>query len=180
MLFWFFALGLPLAACGLFAVARPSLAARALVAFPRNRAAGVALCAAGWLWTAYELDTIGIEIFDRFLKAFPFELWILAGVLTVLTCWWMANLLPIRGVAALFMLFPAELFPVIRLEETPWRLALVVFAYLCASAGMFGMFYPWRIRQALAWLASSPVHTASAGVLALATGALFLALGCVL
>ena len=180
MIFWFFALGLPFAAYGLFAVSRPSLAAQALVAFPRNRAAGVALCAVGWLWTAYELDTIGIEIFDRFLKAFPFELWILAGVLTLLTCWWMANLLPIRGVAALFMLFPAELFPVIRLEETPWRLALVVFAYLCASAGMFGMFYPWRIRQALAALASSPVCTAAAGALTLATGVLFLALGCVL
>ena len=161
-------------------MSRPSLAAQALVAFPRNRAAGVALCAVGWLWTAYELDTIGIEIFDRFLKAFPFELWILAGVLTLLTCWWMANLLPIRGVAALFMLFPAELFPVIRLEETPWRLALVVLAYLCAGTGMFGMFYPWRIRQVLAWLAAAPWRVAVTGGMALATGALFLALGCIL
>ena len=180
MIFWFFALGLPLAAYGIFALARPSLAAQALVAFPRNRAAGVALCAVGWLWTAYELDTIGIEIFDRFLKAFPFELWMLAVVLTVLTCWWMANLLPIRGAAAIFMLFPAELFPVIRLEETPWRLALVVLAYVCASVGMFGMFYPWRIRQALAWLAAAPGRVAATGGTALASGALLLALGCVL
>ena len=180
MIFWFFALGLPFVAYGLFAVSRPSLAAQALIAFPRNRAAGVALCAVGWLWTAYELDTIGIEIFDRFLKAFPFELWILAGVLTLLTCWWMANLLPIRGVAALFMLFPAELFPVIRLEETPWRLALVVLAYLCAGTGMFGMFYPWRIRQVLAWLAAAPWRVAVTGGMALASGALFLALGCIL
>lgn len=180
MIFWFFALGVPLAAYGVFAVARDSLAAKALVAFPRNRAAGAVLCAAAWLWTAYELDTIGIEIFDRFLKAFPFELWLLAIVLTVLTCWWMENLLPIRGVAAIFMLFPAELFPVIRLEETSWRLALVVVAYLCASLGMFGMFYPWRIRQALAWLAASPFRVRVSGVLCLAVGALFFALGCIL
>lgn len=180
MSFWFFSLGLPLAVLGLFAAVRPSLASRALVAFPRNRTAGAVLCAVAWLWTAYELDTIGIEIFDRFLKAFPFELWILAGVLTVLTCWWMANLLPIRGLSAVFMLFPAELFPVIRLEETPWRLALVVFAYFCAVAGMFGMFYPWRIRQALAWLASSTVRVAICGGMALATGALFLVLFCIL
>jgi hypothetical protein len=180
MIHWFFALGIPLAAAGLFAVARPSRAAQALTAFPRNRVAGIVLCAVGWLWTAYELDVIGIEIFDRFLKAFPFELWILACVLTVLTCWWMANLLPIRGMAALFMLFPAELFPVIRLEETPWRLSLVVFAYLCAVTGMFGMFYPWRIRQALAWIASSPVRVAASGALVLATGALFVGLGMVL
>ena len=180
MIFWFFILGVPLALGGLFAVASPSSAARALVAFPRNRVAGIVLCAVGWLWTAYELDTIGIEIFDRFLKAFPFELWILAAVLTVLTCWWMENLLPIRGAAAIFMLFPAELFPVIRLEPTQWRLALVVFAYVCAIIGMFGMFYPWRIRQALAWLAEKPVRVAALGVLALATGVLFCALGCVL
>ena len=180
MIYWFFALGIPLAAYGLFAVARPSLMSQALVAFPRNSAAGTVLCATGWFWTAYELDTIGIEIFDRFLKAFPFELWILACVLTVLTCWWMANLLPIRGMAAIFMLFPAELFPVIRLEETPWRLALVVFAYLCAGTGMFGMFYPWRIRQVLAWIASAPGRVAAMGALALATGVLFLTLGCIL
>lgn len=180
MIYWFFALGAPLVAYGLFAVARPSRASQALVAFPRNRIAGAVLCAVGWFWTAYELDTIGIEIFDRFLKAFPFELWLLACVLTVLTCWWMADLLPIRGVAALFMLFPAELFPVIRLEETSWRLALVVFAYLCAATGMFGMFYPWRIRQALAWIASSPLRVVATGSAVLATGTLFLALGCVL
>ena len=180
MTFWFFALGLPFAAYGAFAVARSSLAAKALVAFPRNRTAGTVLCAVAWFWTAYELDTIGIEIFDRFLKAFPFELWILAAVLTVLTCWWMANLLPIRGVAAIFMLFPAELFPVIRLEPTPWRLALVVVAYICAIIGMFGMFYPWRIRQVLAWLAAVPGRVAASGVVCLAVGALLLALGCVL
>ena len=177
MTFWFFALGLPFAAYGAFAVARSSLAAKALVAFPRNRTAGMVLCAVAWLWTAYELDTIGIEIFDRFLKAFPFELWILAAVLTVLTCWWMANLLPIRGVAAIFMLFPAELFPVIRLEPTVWRLALVVVAYICAIIGMFGMFYPWRIRQVWAWIAAEDRRVRIYGAFHAVWGALFLVLG---
>ena len=177
MTFWFFALGLPLVAFGLFVVARPSKAGAALVAFPRNRAAGVALCAIAWLWTAYELDTIGIEVFDRFLKAFPFELWLLAAVLTVLTCWWMGNLLPVRGAAAILMLFPAELFPVIRLEPTSWRLTLVAFAYFCAALGMFGMFYPWRVRQLLAWLAAAKSRVTVTGALALATGILFTVLG---
>ena len=177
---WFFLLGVPLLAYGVFSVARPALAGRALVAFPRNRLAGWILCAIGWLGTAYELDTIGIEVFDRYLKAFPGELWILAIVLTVLTCWWMENLLPIRGVAAIFMLFPAELFPVILLEETPWRLTLVVLAYLCAMAGMFAMFYPWRIRQLLAWTAANRLRVATSGVACLAYGALLVTLGIVL
>ena len=177
MIYWFFILGIPLAAYGVAAVARPSAVSHALVAFPRNRSAGIVLCALGWLGTAYELDNIGIEVFDRFLKAFPFELWILAAVLTVLTCWWMANLLPIRGLAAILMLFPAELFPVIRLEDTPLRLTLVVFAYLCAITGMFGMFYPWRIRQLLAWIAASRTRVAATGIAAAATGALFIVSG---
>ena len=177
---WFFILGVPLLAYGAFSVARPAATARALVAFPRNRLAGWILCAVGWLGTAYELDTIGIEVFDRYLKAFPGELWILAVVLAVLTCWWMENLLPIRGVAAIFMLFPAELFPVIRLEETQWRLALVVLAYVCAGTGMFAMFYPWRIRQLLAWTAANKWRVAAFGAPCLAYGALLVALGIVL
>jgi hypothetical protein len=177
MTFWFFLLGIPLTALGFFAVVRPSLAAKALVAFPRNRSAAVVLCALGWFGTAYQLDTISIEVFDRFLKVFPFELWILAVVLTVLTCWWMPNLLSIRGLSAIFMLFPAELFPVIRLEPTQWRLVLVVIAYICIIAGMFGMFYPWRIRQFLAWLAAKPGRTVAAGSAILAAGALCLGLG---
>ena len=135
MAMWFFVLGLPLVAWGLFSLVTATGAARALVAFPRSRAAGRILCAVGWFWTAYECDMLGIDVFDKFLKAFPGELWILAAVLTVLTCWWMENLLPIRGVSALFMLFPGEMFPMIRLCETPWRLTLVVFAYVCALAG---------------------------------------------
>ena len=180
MTFWFFILGIPLAALGLFAVFRPSLAAKAFVAFPRSKPAAVVLCALGWLGTAYELDNIGIEVFDRFLKAFPFELWILAFVLTILTCWWMPNLLPIRGLSAIFMLFPAEMFHAIRLEPTDWRLVLVTIAYVCIIAGMFGMFYPWRIRQFLAWLAEKRSRVALAGCPVLAAGALCIVLGCVL
>ena len=147
------------------------------MAFPRNVLAGRILCAVGWLWTARACDQLGIDGFDKLLKAFPGELWILAVVLTILTCWWMENLLPIRGVSAVFMLFPGEMFPMIRLCDTSARLALVVFAYVCAITGMFGMFYPWRIRQALAWRAAKPVRVRAVGAVLAAVGALFLVLG---
>ena len=176
MAFWCLALGIPLLAYGVLSLIETERMARWLVTFPRNRTAAWTLCAIGWFWTAHELDTIGIEVFDRYLKAFPGQLWIMAAVLTVLTCWWMPNLLPIRGVCALFMLFPAEMFPVIRLCDTQWRLALVVFAYACIVVGMYGMFYPWRIRQALAWLASSPARVRAAGAICTAVGGLFVVL----
>ncbi len=184
MTFWFFILGIPLVAFGVLALVRPGLAAQFLVRFPRHAPSGVVLCALGWLGTAYEVDTIGIEVFDRIVRRFwflsndvPGAVWMLAVVLTVLTCLWMSNLLPIRGLAAIFMLFPAELFPAIRLCETPWRLTLVVFAYMCAAAGMFGMFYPWRIRQVWAWIAESRSRVLVYGACHAVYGALFLVLG---
>ena len=174
---WFFLLGLPRLGCGLAALFTTNWTAKMLVAFPRCRPAGYALCAVAWFWTAYECDTIGIDVFDKYLKVFSGQLWIMAIVLTVLMCWWMANLLPIRGVCGLFMLFPGELFPTVRLCATQWRLTLVVFAYVCAVTGLFGMFYPWRIRQALAWLAENPVRVRAVGGVLAAVGALFVVLG---
>jgi len=175
--FWFFVLGLPLAAFGALTVARVQLAAGALKAFPRNVVAGRVLCAVGWFWTAHELDVIGISFFDSFLKVFPGELWLLAAVLTFLTCWWMENLLPIRGASAVLMLFPASLFPAVRLCATEWRLALVAFAYLCAIVGMFSMFYPWHARRAIDWLVGRPSRVFAFGAALSAVGALFLVLG---
>ena len=40
------------------------------------------LTAIAWFWTAYECDTIGIDVFDMLLKRFPGQLWIMAAVLT--------------------------------------------------------------------------------------------------
>ena len=184
MTFWFFVLGVPLFGYGLFTVLKPQMAARFLQALPRNRAAGQALCAAAWLWTAYEVDTIGIEVFDRIVRRLwflssdiPGMVWILAIVLTVLTCLWMDNLLSLRALSALFMLFPAELFPAVRQCDTSWRLTLVVFAYVCAVIGMFGMFYPWHLRRALIWRTAKPARVTAFGAVYLAIGALFLVLG---
>ena len=47
------------------------------------------LTAIGWFWTAYECDTIGIDVFDMLLKRFPGQVWIMAAVLTYLTIIWM-------------------------------------------------------------------------------------------
>ena len=184
MTFWFLVLGVPLFGYGLFTVIRPQMATRFLQTFPRNRTAGQVLCAAAWLWTAYEIDTIGIEVFDRIVRRLwffssdiPGMVWILAIILTVLTCLWMENLLSLRALSALLMLFPAELFPAVRLYNSSWRLTLVVFAYVCAVIGMFGMFYPWHLRRTLTWRVAKPTRVLCFGVAYLAIGALYLLLG---
>ena len=177
MTFWCLVLGLPLLACGTAALLSPAKAGEVAVRFQRSRPAAWALCAVSWFWTARELDTIGIEVFDRYLKAFPGELWILASVLALLTCAWMPDLLAVRGLSAVFMLFPASLFPAVRLCETDWRIAPVVVAYFCAILGMFGMFYPWRVRQAVVWLAQHGFLMRFCGLAMAGAGALLSILG---
>lgn len=114
------------------------------------------LTAIAWFWTAYECDTIGIDVFDMLLKRFPGQLWIMAAVLTYLTIIWMPKNLLTRSIMGLFMLIPAELFKVTRpmLPESgfaPVQIVVAV-AYVFAIVGMYGMFYPWRIETALKWV----------------------------
>ena len=113
----------------------------------------MALTAVAWFWTAYECDTIGIDVFDMLLKRFPGQLWIMAAVLTYLTIIWMPKNLLTRSIMGIFMLIPAELFKFTRpiLPESgfaPVQIVVAV-AYLLAIIGMYGMFYPWRIEAVL-------------------------------
>lgn len=116
----------------------------------------MALTAIAWFWTAYECDTIGIDVFDMLLKRFPGQVWIMAAVLTYLTIIWMPKNLLTRSVMGIFMLIPAELFKFTRpiLPDSGFAPVhiLVVVAYILAIIGMYGMFYPWRIETALKWI----------------------------
>ena len=118
-----------------------------------KKALTVVLVAFAWAWTAYECDTIGIDVFDMLLKRFPGQLWIMAAVLTYLTVVWMPKCLLTRAVMGIFMLIPAELFKVTRPLVPDSGFApiqiVVVLAYVLAVIGMYGMFYPWRIEAAL-------------------------------
>lgn len=117
------------------------------------------LVSIAWLWTAYECDTIGIDVFDAILfksATGGLFVYILAIALIPLTIAWMPKCLLTRAVMGIFMLIPAELFkftrPLVPKEGFAPIQWLVGFAYLFAIVGMFGMFYPWRIEKALRWL----------------------------
>ena len=116
------------------------------------------LTAVAWLWTAYECQTIGIDVFDMLLKRFPGQVWIMAVVLTYLTIIWMPKHLLTRAIMGIFMLIPAELFKLTRpiLPESGFApiQIVVAIAYILAVIGMFGMFYPWKIESALKWIRS--------------------------
>ena len=111
------------------------------------------LVVVAWFWTAYECNTIGIDVFDMLLKRFPGQLWIMAVVLSYLTIIWMPRNLLTRAVMGIFMLVPAEVLPLVRPHVPESGFApiqiLVGVVYVLAVIGMYGMFYPWRIESVL-------------------------------
>ena len=117
------------------------------------------LTAVAWFWTAYECNTIGIDVFDMLLlkaQTGGVFVWVLAAVLTYLTIIWMPKNLLTRSVMGIFMLIPAELFKITRPMLPDGGFApvqiVVAIAYILAIIGMYGMFYPWRIEAALKWI----------------------------
>ena len=107
-----------------------------------------------WFWTAYECDTIGIDVFDTILmkeRTGGVFVWVLAAVLSYLTFVWMRPHLITRALMGIFMLAPAEVFKWTRLQVPESGFApvqiLVAFMYVLAVIGMYGMFYPWKIEK---------------------------------
>lgn len=153
---WGIILGVPLLAFGGVACFSPRLAQNFTNAFRLNRICAAVLTCVAWLWTAYECDTIGIDVFDAILlkeKSGGVFVWALAVVLSYLTVIWMEKNLSVRALCGILMLIPAELFKVTRPllpagGFDPIQLMVAV-AYLGAIMGMYGMFYPWRLEKAL-------------------------------
>lgn len=153
MIFWGIALGSPLVAFGAASALSPARARRFVGWFENSRAVAAALTLIAWLWTAWECDNIGIDVFDMILKRFTGEVWYIALGLAYLTYIWMPKNLPVRALTALMMLMPASLFRTTRLLLPDSGFAavhiFVIFAYIAAVIGMYGMFYPWRLEKAL-------------------------------
>ncbi len=152
---WGLLLGIPLLAFGGACVISPALVRRFTQWFRVSVPVASCLTALAWFWTAWECDNLGIEAIDRFTKAFPGELWILAAVLIPLTVAWMPKNLPVRALSGILMLLPALLFRTTRLYRPPagtWFASVDIFvytAYIGVIIGMYGMFYPWRLEKGM-------------------------------
>ena len=122
----------------------------------KRDAAALVLTIIAWFWTAYECDTIGIDVFDMILlkaQTGGWFVWILAAVLSYLCYIWMRPHLLTRAICGIFMLMPAELFKLTRPLLPDSGFAPIQFAvgllYVLAVVGMWGMFYPWRLERLL-------------------------------
>ena len=164
MIYWGLTLGLPLLAFGGAIFLSIDLAKRFSIWFENNRIVAAVLTVIAWFWTAYECHIIGIAAFDNLLKVFPFQLWIMAAVLSYLTIIWMSKNLSVRALTGLMMLMPASLFrtthdfrPPAGTIFAPIDIFIYV-AYIIAIIGMYGMFYPWRAEKFLSILLAKSVR----------------------
>lgn len=155
IIFWGFAIGLPLLAYGGAIFVSVDGVKRFSHWFENSRAVAAAITIPAWFWTAYECHIIGIDVFDRFTKIFPGQLWIMAAVLSWLTIIWMPKNLSVRALCGILMLMPASLFDVTHLYRPAAGVifapvdVFVYVAYILLVIGMYGMFYPWRAEKFL-------------------------------
>lgn len=170
---WSYLLGIVCLLLGISITSAPSRMATLYKALPRNKAAGYILSAVAWIWAGVALMTMGLDLLMPFQKYIPFA--VLACI--PLTWLWLDNLLPCRAIGAILTLFPYELLHVARVHSSPWRLVLVTLAYLCIVKGMILLLYPWKMRQAIDWLARRLALFRLAGAIHALLGLLLIALG---
>ena len=186
MIYWGLILGLPLLAFGGTILVSLESARRFSLWFENNRIVASVLTVTAWFWTAHECDIIGIAVFDNLLKIFPFQLWIMAAVLSYLTIIWMPVNLSVRALTGLMMLMPASLFRTthaFRPEAGTVFAPVDIFvyaAYVIAVIGMYGMFYPWRAEKFLAILLDKKTRAYAFGALLALAGLSLIAVGCAL
>ena len=170
---WSYLLGIVCLLLGVSITIAPARMAAFYKALPRNRVAGYILSAIAWIWAGVALMTMGLDLLMPFQKYIPFA--VLACI--PLTWFWLDNLLPCRAIGAILTLFPYELLHVARVHASPWRLALVTFAYICIVKGMILLLYPWKMRQAIDWLGQRLPLFRLAGAANALLGIVLIALG---
>ncbi len=163
---WGFLLGLPILALGGVVCVSPEKVRAQLIALKNQKLVIVALVSLAWIWAAYEIMTMGVNIFREFFVGVPLlsrlmavlaflydHFYLLVPILVFLTVIWMPQSLAMRALTGLLMLLPAELFKTTRFLVPDAGFAavhvFVVTAYVGAILGMYGMFYPWQLEKAL-------------------------------
>ncbi len=161
-------------AVGLLALAALLAAPQApagLRAFPRARAVGGVLTALAWAWAAAELILHSVD----FLAFLTPAMTVVVAVICVPLSWTLlANLLSVRGLGALMMLWPMPVILAVREDVSAWRLLPVSVGYLSLTLGMVLVFHPWTGRALCEGLAARPLTrravAAVLGLLGILTG----------
>lgn len=157
---------------GLATLAWPEAVRRGIAAFPRHLWVGRLLAALAFVWTA---SIVLHADLGRFTWVKPY-LYVLTPVAIGLTGWLLSELLAPRALGGLLLLASNPVLAVARWQDSPWRIAVVLAAYIGVLAGTYLVVSPHGFRRGLQPVFASPVRARMAGLLLTALGLFYLGL----
>ncbi len=166
-------LGLIVALPSLFGMFKPKAFADAARSFPRYTPVGYVLMILGTIWFLYYVHLESVADFASMKKIFYF----LFSAVGIGACIFVRDLLPVRGLAIVFLLAAKLMADTARWEETDWRLVISTWAYALAVAGMWFTISPWRLRDILNWSVATESRTRLTSAARVAFGLFVIVLG---
>jgi len=167
--------GLLLAALGGALLSGRPQVAEALRAFPRSRAATVVCFGAATLWFLYLVWNMPMADFGEYRK----PLFLGFAAVAVLSCWYAADFLAVRGLAGL-MLMAAWPLLMAGFMDYRWQVyPLKVVVYLGIALAIWLGAAPYRMRDGVAWMLARAGRTRLVGGVLAGTGVLLCALALV-
>ncbi len=157
---------------GFVALRFPGAVRAGLERFPRSKAPGWVLTAAGTFWVGWVIAHAALGRFEAVKPLVP----ILAVLSFGAIVYFLDELLAPRALGGLLMLLANPLLNGVRWSDSPWRYAVVLIAYAWVIAGCVLMLHPWAFRKAAARFAA-PGWLRAAGWTKLTGGAILLAAG---
>ncbi|HUS35556.1 MAG TPA: hypothetical protein VM680_09420 [Verrucomicrobiae bacterium] len=166
-------LGAGIAIPQIWALLKPAEAGAALRKFPRSEGWGYLLMAIGAGWFLYRLNQEAIAEFAAYKS------YMLLGfaAVAVAACFFVPDFLAVRGMAITTLMLSAFILSKTRFVDTPWRLVLVVLAYIWIIASMWWMISPWRCRDIIGWATATPQRLRAIAATRLAFALLVIVLG---
>jgi len=140
-------LGIVVTLANLYVFMNPKTVREMAPKFPRNLPLGYVLMGLATAWFLYNLN---LEQTADFL-AYKKPMMIGFGAVGVMTCIYVTDFLPVRGLAILLMLLAKLMLDTARWADTQWRLVFSVWAYVMILAGMWWTISPWRVRDLVNW-----------------------------
>lgn len=134
-MFSFFHVGLLLA---------PAHMKKAIERFPRHRVAGWCLTILAVVWTAGLLRDMPMGRFEEWKTA----LLPISVLFAFMVCFFMRELLSVRALGALLLLFPTPILDAARVHPSRWSVVMSVLAYLMVIKGMALVLNPHWFRLA--------------------------------
>jgi hypothetical protein len=166
-------LGLIVALPSVFGLVKPKAFAEAARKFPRYTPVGYVLMILGTAWFLYYVHLESVSDFASMKKYFFF----LFSAVGIGACVFVRDLLPVRGLAVVFLLAAKLMTDTARWEETDWRLVISIWAYALAVAGMWFTISPWRLRDILNWSVATESRTRLTSAARVAFGLFVIVLG---